>query len=162
MYAWAYTFDASLSEDESKAFGWSVNKAEISDSDDNSESNLGTLGTSTDIRLGLWTSNGTNSNYNVNSGIKIGKTAIWKSALTQAELRLLVNYNGSEGSMIYDVSGRYGAAGYTALGVAQPNHEWIPKVDSAIAVTAIADTGSDGGKALSFVGSPKISFHGAY
>ena len=59
--------------------------------------------------------------------------------------------------MIYDVSGRYGASGYTSLGIAQPNHEWIPMLDGTI-----SDTGSDGGKDLTIVGSAKIATFGAY
>jgi|TARA_R110002096_G_scaffold282568_2_gene476541 hypothetical protein len=160
--AWAYTFDESAASNSSKLYFYTLDRGKSFDDENNTEANMGALGTSTEIRLGNMTTNGTNLSHAV-TGDKIGKTAIWNSTLTAAEINKLVNYT-TDGCMIYDVSGRAGAAGYTTLGVAQPNHEWQPTLNNAdgSAVTQILDTGSTGGFDLSFVGSPKIATHGAY
>ena len=152
----AYTFNASLSEDENKIFRYTIKTGKSSNAFDNSESNLGAIGTSTAIRLGNLSTNGSNVSYQMTAGAKIGKTAMWFSTLSEANIDALVNYTAT-GSMIYDVAGRYGASGYTNLGIAQPNHEWIPKLDGTI-----LDTGSDGGKDLTIQGSAKIATFGAY
>ena len=153
---WAYTHDASLSEDDTKVYYYSLQDGKTLNAIDNSEANLGALGTSTAIRLGNLSTNGSNVSQQMTAGAKIGKTAIWFSTLTTANIEDLVNYTGT-GSMIFDVTGRYGAAGYSGLGITQPNHEWVPMLDGTI-----SDTGSDGGKDLTIEGSAKIATFGAY
>ena len=170
-FVWAWTFDASLGSNESKAYTYGLsNKSNGKDFKQTSEgiANLGTIA-DTDIRIGnTGADDDGNVAYACAAGVKFCKTAIWYSTLTVENIEALVNYDSSmdagKGSMIYDVSGRKGAIGYTELGIAQPNHEWVPTWNDPdqTDLSSIVDTGSTGGEDLSLVGSPMIATIGKY
>ena len=170
-FVWAWTFDASLGSNESKAYTYGLSN--VTSGKDFKEinegiANLGTIA-DTDIRIGnTGADDDGNVAYACAAGVKFCKTAIWYSTLTVENIEALVNYDSSmdagKGSMIYDVSGRKGAIGYTELGIAQPNHEWVPTWNDPdqTDLSSIVDTGSTGGEDLSLVGSPMIATIGKY